>query len=68
MWGTPIPRRVPLFMVTGKPIPVPHLSKDHPDFESTVDEVHQAFMAALQDLYDRHRGEYGWAHRPLVIE
>jgi hypothetical protein len=25
-------------------------------------------VAALQDLYDRHKASYGWADRPLVIE
>ena len=67
-WTLPIPRRVPLYMVSGKPIPVPQLPRDHPEFEATVDRVHQQVIEALQDLYDRHRAEYGWEDRPLSIE
>ena len=67
-WGLPIPRQVPLFMVVGKPIPVPKLPKDHPEFEATVDHVHRQVMVSLQEMYDRHKGTYGWQDRPLVIE
>ena len=67
-WGLPIPRRVPLYMVWGKPIPVPQLPRDHPEFEATVDRIHHQVMEALQDLCDRHKADYGWEDRPLSIE
>jgi 2-acylglycerol O-acyltransferase 2 len=67
-WGLPVPRPAPLYMVSGKPIPVPKLAKDHPDFEATVDKVHKQVLDALQELYDRHKASYGWADRPLQIE
>jgi 2-acylglycerol O-acyltransferase 2 len=67
-WGLPIPRQVPLYMVMGKPIPVPKLPRDHPEFEATVDHIHKQVVEALQDLYDRHKASYGWGDRPLSIE
>jgi diacylglycerol O-acyltransferase 2, plant len=66
-WGLPLPRRVPILMVTGTPIEVPHMEKDHPDFDKTVDEVHAQVIQALQDLYDKYKAQYGWADRPLEI-
>jgi len=33
-----------------------------------VDKLLEAVVAGLQALYDRHKGEYGWADRPLSIE
>ncbi|WIA23591.1 hypothetical protein OEZ85_000302 [Tetradesmus obliquus] len=68
-WGTPLPRKVPLYMVSGTPIPVPQVDKaDMEKFNRTVDEVHAKVVAQLQELYDRHKASYGWADRPLVIE
>jgi 2-acylglycerol O-acyltransferase 2 len=67
-WGLPVPKHVPLYMVTGKPIVVPKLSRDHPEFEATVDRVHQQVVQAVQQLYEDHMAEYGWQDRPLEIE
>jgi 2-acylglycerol O-acyltransferase 2 len=66
-WGLPLPRRVPIMMVTGTPIPVPHLAKDHPEYAAAVEEVHAKVMQATQDLYDKYKGLYGWEDRPLEI-
>mmetsp|Transcript_37729 Transcript_37729/g.106615 ORF Transcript_37729/g.106615 Transcript_37729/m.106615 type:complete len:165 (-) Transcript_37729:93-587(-) len=51
---TVLPRRVPLSCVVGKPIPVP---KDASPSSEAVDTLHKKFIAALQDLFDRHKGE-----------
>eukprot|EP00878_Enallax_costatus_P001857 GHUV01002015.1.p1 GENE.GHUV01002015.1~~GHUV01002015.1.p1 ORF type:complete len:329 (+),score=100.81 GHUV01002015.1:293-1279(+) len=68
-WGTPVPRKVPLYMVSGKPIPVPKVDKtDKELFNQTVDEIHAQVVQQLQDLYDKHKASYGWADRPLMIE
>eukprot|EP00877_Chromochloris_zofingiensis_P005689 jgi/Chrzof1/15120/Cz09g27290.t1_DGAT2D[v5.2] len=67
-WGLPVPRKQPLYMVSGAPIPVPKVAKDSPEFEATVDKVHDQVVNALQDLYDRHKASYGWQDRPLEIE
>ncbi len=49
----------PLYMVCGKPIPVPKMAKDHPDFEATVDKIHAQVVEQLQELYDRHKASVG---------
>ncbi|PNH00671.1 hypothetical protein TSOC_013495 [Tetrabaena socialis] len=36
-------------------------------FDAVVDETHARVCEALQQLYDAHKAEYGWADRPLVI-
>lgn len=69
-WGLPIPRRVPIFMVTGRPMPVgPPMRKDDPAFAARVDELHATFCAEIERLYYTHRSKYGhgFENRPLVI-
>jgi hypothetical protein len=70
VWGLPIPRRLPIFKVTGKPLDVgPAMRKDHPDFAARVDEIHVQFIEEIQRIYYTHRGKYGhgFENRPLVI-
>ncbi|KAI8473144.1 MAG: diacylglycerol acyltransferase-domain-containing protein [Monoraphidium minutum] len=67
-WGLPVPRQVDLYMVSGPPVRVKQLPRDHPDFEAEVDRVHGLVLSSLQELYDRHKASYGWADRPLSIE
>mmetsp|Transcript_22134 Transcript_22134/g.61235 ORF Transcript_22134/g.61235 Transcript_22134/m.61235 type:complete len:334 (-) Transcript_22134:512-1513(-) len=66
-FGLPIPRKREVYMVTGKAVPVRHLQPDHPEYEAEVDRVHKQVVDQLQDLYDRHKAEFGWADRPLRI-
>jgi hypothetical protein len=35
---------------------------------TTHAHTHAQVVAALQELYDRHKAAYGWADRPLSIE
>lgn len=69
-WGLPVPRRVPLMMVSGKPVEVEKVARDDPRFAAVVDEAHARVVKALQDLYERNRATYdpSWADRPLSIE
>jgi hypothetical protein len=69
-WWLPIPCQVPLFHVSGRPLPVPHIDPAAaPEaFSKAVDEVHALVVAAMRDLYDRHKANYGWEDRPLSIE
>jgi hypothetical protein len=69
-WGLPVPRRVPLMMVSGKAIPVEKVSRDDPRFHTVVDETHARVVKGLQELYERNRAAYdpSWADRPLSIE
>mgnify|MGYP001807136100 CR=1 FL=1 len=55
-------------MVNGKPIPVPKVARDSPEFDKEVDKLLDATITELGEMYNRHRGEYGWGDRPLSIE
>lgn len=67
-FGLPVPRHIPAYMVIGKSVPIPKISKDDPEYDEKVDQVLETVVDSLQDMYDRHKVEYGWADRPLVIE
>lgn len=55
-------------MVVGAPVPTRKTSRqDKEAFNAAVDEAHAALVEAMQQLYDKYKGEYGWADRPLVI-
>ena len=54
-------------MVVGPPVPVPKLPRSDPNFAAVVDDVHQRYMDTLQQLYDTHKGTYGWQSHPLVM-
>lgn len=67
-WGLPLPRKVPLHMAVGVPVPVgPPMSPGGPRFEARVEEVHAAVMAETIRLYYAHREAYGWRERELVV-
>lgn len=66
-WGRfllPIPFRVPILCVIGKPIDVDVC--DNPTDEQ-VNTVHQSLMDEMVKLFDKHKASYGWAHKQLVI-
>lgn len=68
-WGLPLPRNMPIFLAHGKPIPVPKgVRRSDENFEAVADELVGKTSAALQEMYDKYKEEYGWKDRPLSIE
>ena len=63
-WGLPIPKRVPLLAVIGKPIRTARV--EHPTDEQ-IRKHHETFMAAVQALFDEYKEMYGWKDKKLVI-
>lgn len=61
-WCCPLP--VDTTMVLGEPIPVSQVDEPSAD---QVDRVHAQFVAALQQLFDKHKEEMGYGDRTLEI-
>ena len=56
--------RVDLYMAIGKPIVLPKIREPAPQ---EVERYLQAFIAALQNLYQKHQGKAGYPHSKLVV-
>lgn len=63
--GLPIPRRVPLLTVIGKPIPCPKMPSPSPEL---VNAYHEKYLQATRDIYETYRNTMGWSNRPLVFK
>nr|QNL10705.1 acyl-CoA: diacylglycerol acyltransferase 2B [Haematococcus lacustris]QNL10739.1 acyl-CoA: diacylglycerol acyltransferase 2-2 [Haematococcus lacustris] len=66
--GLPVPRRKPIYMVTGSPIQIAKTSRNEAGFQAEVDRVHGLVVKELQALYDRHKASFGWQDKPLEIQ
>lgn len=90
-WGLPIPRKVPIMSCIGKDIPVKkvycdrskerrtQMSREDPEFNHYVDEIHEQVIEEIQRLYGiiellfmyryhKYRKVYNWGDRPLEIK
>eukprot|EP01071_Lankesteria_metandrocarpae_P010016 Lankesteria_metandrocarpae@DN5272_c0_g1_i1.p2 len=57
-----------LKVVCGPPIwPSEVVSKDNPEFNKIVDELHDRFIDELVSLFDRWRGVFGYGDRELTV-
>ena len=66
-WYLPIPHKMMLTCVCGKPISVKKMDKTDPQFETYVDEVQQKVADEIQRIYYKYRCVYGWGDRPLEL-
>jgi diacylglycerol O-acyltransferase 2, plant len=66
-FGLPIPYRVPIVGVMGKPIEVPLLKEGEKLNEEVVDLYHKILKEEMIKLFDKHKAMYGWENKQLVI-
>lgn len=66
-WGRmllPIPYRVPIVGIMGKPIEIP--KKENPSNEE-IAHYHQILLEEMVKLFDKHKESYGWGNKKLII-
>lgn len=64
LWGTPIPRRVPIHVVLGKPIPVPLVAE--PSSEQVM-ALLGTFIKEMERLFEAHKAAAGYPELELVV-
>eukprot|EP00210_Caulerpa_lentillifera_P008155 g7789.t1 len=63
-FGTTIPKRVPILVVIGTPIPVPKIA--NPDFE-TIQCYLQRFIDQMTELFEEYKAEAGFPELLLEV-
>lgn len=61
-WFLGPPRRVPVAVVLGEPIKCPRLTDPG---KSDVEKYHKRLLESYEELFDKHKAAYGWAHKKL---
>ncbi|XP_020239183.1 diacylglycerol O-acyltransferase 2D-like isoform X3 [Cajanus cajan] len=64
IYGSPIPFKIPLYVVVGRPIKV---EKNPQPTMDQVAKVHNQFVDELQDLFNRHKAQAGYTNLELKI-
>jgi hypothetical protein len=62
----PIPFRVPVLGVTGKPIPTHDIKCEEPTQEQ-IDKIQGLLLDEMQEIFERYKGLYGWEDKRLII-
>jgi acyl-CoA synthetase (AMP-forming)/AMP-acid ligase II/1-acyl-sn-glycerol-3-phosphate acyltransferase len=63
-FGLPIPHRVPLVTVLGRPIIVPKV--ENPSAE-LVHEYHEKYLLEMRRIYDTYKNTYNWQNRKMTF-
>lgn len=69
VYGTPMPRRVPLTIVVGKPIEVPALNRteDNQISEEMIELYLEKFIGELQRVFDTYKAKAGYPKETLTV-
>ncbi len=66
-FGLPIPRRVPVLGVMGKPIPTYKIKCEEPSQEQ-IESIQKLLLDEMQEIFERYKGLYGWDEKKLIIK
>jgi 1-acyl-sn-glycerol-3-phosphate acyltransferase len=66
-FGLPIPRRVPVLGVMGKPIPTYKIKCEEPTQEQ-IETIQKLLLDEMQEIFERYKGLYGWKDKKLIIK
>eukprot|EP00934_Nitzschia_sp_Nitz4_P001480 Nitzschia sp. Nitz4//scaffold61_size107673//50336//54256//NITZ4_004236-RA/size107673-snap-gene-0.46-mRNA-1//1//CDS//3329555713//1480//frame0 len=66
-FGLPIPYRIPILGVMGKPIPTYQIKSENPTDEQ-CEAIMKQLVDEMQGLFDRYKGLYGWENKKLIIK
>ena len=61
--GLPLPRRVNITMLFGRPIAVEKVAGE-PTAEQ-IDALHERYLKAIEVLFDTHKAALGWGHKSI---
>jgi len=65
-FGLPLPFRVSISLVVGKPLVPDHVSEDIPaPTEEAIDELHGKLLEGIRECFDTFKGACGWGDRTL---
>lgn len=66
-FGLPIPRRIPVLGVMGKPIPTYQIKCEEPTQEQ-IDTIQKLLLDEMDEIFERYKGLYGWKEKKLIIK
>ena len=66
-FGLPIPRRIPVLGVMGKPIATHQIKCEEPTQEQ-IDSIQKLLLDEMQEIFDRYKSLYGWDEKHLIIK
>jgi hypothetical protein len=64
--GLPIPYRIPVLTIIGKPIPTYHIKCEEPT-DDQIQQIQEQVIASLQRIFDKYKVLYGWNDKKLII-
>lgn len=66
-FGLPIPHRIPVLGVMGKPISTYNIKCDEPTQEQ-IDSIQKLLLDEMEEIFERYKGLYGWDDKKLIIK
>jgi 1-acyl-sn-glycerol-3-phosphate acyltransferase len=66
-FGLPIPRRIPILSVKGKPVSTFQIQCEEPSPEQ-IQIIQERLIAEMEELFDKYKHLYGWEDKRLVVK